>query len=69
MLEMTYPKQVMKLSELKAMGFPEEWLMQIYRSRHQNIAWKQGGEHKKSSPILFDTEELEKYRRAQCTGI
>ena len=66
---MNYPKQVMTIKELMAMGYPEEWLRQIYRSRHQKIAWKMGGEDKRNSPILFDTEELEKYRRSQCTGV
>ena len=64
---MKYPKEVMRLSELKKIGFPEEWLLEIYRSRHQKIAWKAGTAI--NSPILFDTEELEKYRRAQCTGV
>lgn len=70
---MNYPKQVMTISELKKMGFPDEWLRNIYRSRSinrdHNIAWKMGGEDKPKSTILFDTEELEKYRRAQCTGV
>jgi hypothetical protein len=64
-----YPKAVMTIKELKAMGYPEEWLRSIYRSRHQKIAWKMGGEDKPCSTILFDTEELEKCRRAQCTGV
>lgn len=66
---MKYPKQVMTIKELRGMGYPDEWLREIYRNRHQKIAWKMGGEDKKTSTILFDTEELEKYRRAQCTGI
>ena len=65
---MTYPKKIMRLSELVAEGYPEEWLRAIYRNRHQNIAWKMD-ESKNNSPILFDTEELEKYRKAHCTGI
>ena len=43
---MKYPKQVMTIKELRAMGFPDEWLRSIYRNRHQNIAWKMGGEDK-----------------------
>ena len=66
---MVYPKPIMKLQELVKLGYPEEWLLGIYRSRRQNIAWKMGGEHKRNSPILFDTEELEKYRKACCTGV
>jgi len=65
---MTYPKPIMTISELVKMGYGEEWLRSIYRSRHQNIAWKEHPE-KSNSPIKFDTEELEKYRRAQCTGV
>lgn len=66
---MKYPKQVMTIKELRAMGYPDEWLREIYRKRNQKIAWKMGGEDKRNSTILFDTEELEKYRRSQCTGV
>lgn len=65
---MNYPKQVMTITELKKMGFPEDWLRAIYRSRHQTIAWKMNAD-KSNSLILFDTEELEKYRKAHCTGV
>lgn len=65
---MKYPKKVMTITELKEMGYPEEWLRTIYRSRHQKIAWKMD-ESKRNSPILFDTEELEKFRIARCTGV
>lgn len=61
---MDYPKQIMKLSELKAMGFPEDWLLRIYRSRGQQIAWKMS--EKPNAPILFDTELLERVRKIQC---
>lgn len=66
---MNYPKQVMTIKELKAMGFPESWLREVYRNRHQKVAWKMGGEDKPKSTILFDTEELEKYRKSRCTGV
>lgn len=64
---MNYPKPVMRLSELKKMGFPDEWLRYVYRMQGtRKIAWKMGmGEN---SPILFDTEALEKFRKAQCVG-
>ena len=65
---MKYPKQVMTIKELREMGFPKEYLMGIYRSRHQKVAWKTGTGGR-TSTILFDTEELEKHRRSQCTGI
>lgn len=65
---MKYPKQVMTITELREMGYPDEWLRSIYRNRHQKIAWKMD-ESKPKSTILFDTEELEKFRRAKCTGV
>ena len=64
---MIYPKAVMKLSELKKMGFPEPWLMEVFlmhANRSKNIAWKMS--RAENSPILFDTDALEKYRRSQC---
>lgn len=61
---MEYPKPVMRLSELKKMGFPEQWLMMAYRRRNQTFAWKMSA--KENSPIVFDTEGLEKFRRSQC---
>jgi len=64
---MTYEKKVMRLSELKKMGFPEDWLLSVYRLQGRRcIAWKNS--HAENSPILFDTDELEKYRKAQCVG-
>lgn len=68
---MTYPKAVMSIKELVEMGFDDEWLRKIYRSRSINrdykVAWKLSPDKPKST-IQFDTEALEKYRRAQCTG-
>ena len=68
----SYPKKFMRLTELVKMGLPKEWLYFIYRSRSINrdysIAWKMDFS-KSNSPIIFDTEELEKYRKAQCTGV
>lgn len=61
---MTYPKQIMRMSELKKMGFPEKWLLKVYRIRNNGVAWKQG--KARNSPILFDTEQLEKERRMEC---
>ena len=64
---MSYPKEVMKMTELKKMGFPEEWLLSVYRLQgNKNIAWKMG--MAENSPILFDTEALERFRKAQCVG-
>lgn len=61
---MQYPKPVMKLSELITMGFPEEYLLRVYRNQKQRIAWKMNP-LKNNSPILFDTEELDKFRFAE----
>lgn len=62
---MTYPKAVMTIPELIAMGFPEKWLLMVFRMQGRRaIAWKRGTAT--NSPILFDTEELEKYRKSQC---
>lgn len=63
---MTYPKSVMKTSELIKLGFSKQWLMGVFRMYGQKVAWK-------SSPavnghIMFDTDQLEKIRRAQCVG-
>ena len=63
---MQYPYKVMRIKDLCALGFPKEYLMEIFRSRNQKIAWKTG--NKSNCPILFDTDELEKYRKAQCVG-
>lgn len=60
----TYPKPIMKMSELKAMGFSEEYLLRVFNSRNQKVAWK--ASNKINSVILFDTEELEKLRRRHC---
>ena len=61
---MTYPKSVMTLQELIEMGFPEKWLMRIYRIKNNGLAWK-AGIHK-NNKILFDVEKLEKVRLSEC---
>ena len=63
---MQYPKKVMKLSDLEKMGFPKRTLQQIYNMPGQKIAWKMS--NARNSPILFDTDELEKMRKAKCTS-
>lgn len=63
---MEYPQKVMRVRQLVAMGYPKEGLMEIYRLGIKKIAWKNG--NGKNSPILFDTDELEKYRKAQCVA-
>lgn len=61
---MTYAKPIMRLAELKKMGYPEEFLLNAYRNPSQAFAWKMDIT-KKNSPILFDTEGLEQYRLTQ----
>lgn len=61
---MIYAKPVMRISELKKMGLPEEFLMNAYRNPNQTFAWKMDMT-KKNSPILFDTDGLERYRQKQ----
>ena len=64
---MKYEKQVMKIKELVAMGFPKEMLMNAYRYPGQRFAQKIDPA-KKNSPIVFNTEEFDKWlRRRQKT--
>ena len=77
---MKYPKKVMTISELiktddpnpeNNIGYSRDYLLWIARNRNINerykIAWK-GGTGGRTSTYFFDTENLEKYRAAQCTG-
>lgn len=60
---MTYRLPVMRQQELhKEMGFPMAYLNRAYRAK-QGIAWKMNPE-KPNSPIVFDTEKFEKWRKA-----
>ena len=59
-----YPKPIMKKSELLAMGFPDEYLMYIYRTPGQKVAHKLNPT-KKNSPLIFDTGALEQFRQNQ----
>lgn len=63
---MEYPAKVMKIKELKEIGWPEKYLQQIYNTPGQKCAWKMN--NAVNSPILFDTDELEKFRRARCAN-
>lgn len=64
---MEYPKPVMKMSELKKMGFSEKFLLKAFRMQgNRAIAWKDG-DHE-NSPINFDTDAFEKWRKAHCVG-
>lgn len=61
---MKYPKRIMKISELTDIGFTREMLMNAYRVKGQIFAWKMNP-GRKTSTILFDTEEFEKWRMKQ----
>lgn len=51
----------MNMSELRRMGIAESFLRLAYSDEKQNFAWK-ANPTKENSPILYDTEGLEKYR-------
>lgn len=59
--KMEYPKPVMRKNELLKMGHAEAQLMRIYREKGSPVAWKLNpGTKNGNSPIVFNTEELEK---------
>lgn len=58
---MNYPKKVMKMTELEKLGFSRAHLEYAYRRKGQTFAFKMNPT-KRNSPILFDTEEYEKWR-------
>ena len=58
---MEYPKPMMRLKELMAMGIPESMLMNAYREKGQNFAQKIDPK-RSNSPIVFDTAEFDKWR-------
>ena len=58
---MTYPKTVMKNTDLENIGLPEDFIIYAYRRKGQTYAW-QMNPTKKNSPILFDTGAFEKWR-------
>ena len=61
---MEYPKKVMKISEMTKMGFTRDMLMNAYRAKGQKFAQKMNA-GRKTSTIIFDTEEFEKWRMKQ----
>lgn len=61
---MEYPKPIMKISELMKLGFPEEMLLNAYRVKGQRFAQKMNP-GKKTSAIIFETAEFEKWRMEQ----
>lgn len=61
---MQYPKPFMRISELTKLGLPEQMLLDAYREKGQRFAQKISP-GKKKSPIIFETEEFEKWRIAR----
>lgn len=55
---MEYPKPLMSIAELRALGFPKEYLYQMAHKKNQNYATKTTGGGK----FLFDTAKFEKAR-------
>lgn len=58
---MEYPKKIMRIKELRKMGFTEKFLLNAYRIPGQRFAMKENF-LKQNSPIIFDTDEFEKWR-------
>lgn len=57
---MEFPKKIMYQKELVQMGFPEKMLRRISREEGQRVAYK-SNPNNRTSPTLFDTDELQKY--------
>lgn len=57
---MEFPKQIMKMSELKSLGFPQPLLMEAYRDPKQDFATKIDPS-KPNSKIIFDTVGFDKW--------
>lgn len=58
---MSFAKPFMSFSELQKAGIPEAFLMRIYNTPHQTIAFKTGTH--RQSKIIFDTKQLDKLLR------
>lgn len=57
-------KKILRMSELKARGYPEEWLREIVKRKEQNFAWRTNPTNPRSA-WLFDAEKFEKYLEKQ----
>ncbi len=64
---MEYPKAIMKMSELKSLGFPQPLLMEAYRDPKQNFATKVDPS-KPNSTIIFDTAGFDKWVAKDLSG-
>ena len=58
---MTSPKPIMRLQELRKMGFPAEFLQIAYLTKGQTFAQKMDPT-RKNSPIIFETAGFEEWR-------
>ena len=58
---MEFPKKIMYQKELVQMGFSEKMLRRISHEKGQKVAYKGQSQSNKTSPTLFDTDELQKY--------
>ena len=69
---MEYPKQIMKMSELKNMGFPIPLLMEAYRDPKQTFATKVDPSKPNSTIIAkrikLQTAEFASQRRRPAKG-
>lgn len=61
---MVYPKPVMRAGEMAELfGMSVETFVDMLHMPGQRFAWKMS--NKRNSPVLFDTEEFEKWRLRQ----
>ena len=58
---MSYPKPIMTIRELVELGYSEKALRDIFYSVGYPVAFKEV--NTKTSPIKFNTEQLEKHLR------
>ena len=64
---MDYPQPVMRLQELRRMGFSNKLLQEAYKSKGQTFAQKiNPSAPNGNSPIVFDTDGFEKWRIDRC---
>lgn len=63
---MNYPSNIMTRKALiTQVGFTEAYLMRAFSTPGQTFAWRENPLNK-HSPIMFDTDGLEKWRLEDC---
>lgn len=63
---MKYPKKIMTRKALiSQMGFSEAYLMRAFSAPGQTFAWRENPNNK-HSPIMFDTDGLEEWKKKDC---